>query len=165
MAESWRNLGYVYRQEGNYQQASQCFENSVSICLEHGLDKYEAFYCAGLLALYCNNYALAARRFTHQLNLTRRPGRQGNAGALLLGLAAVAAGTNRPEHAATLFGAAQTLCEMTGDRTPTLDRAEFERHIQIAREQLGEEQFEAGSVKGRAMTLDQTLDLALHETK
>ena len=89
----------------------------------------------------------------------------GSAGASAEGLAAVAAGTNRPEHAATLCGAAQTLCEMTGDRTPTLDYAEFDRHIQIAREQLGAERFTTLHTAGRAMPLDQALDLALHETK
>ena len=42
---------------------------------------------------------------------------------------------------------------MTGDRTPTLDRAEFDRHIQIAREQLGEAAFEMLPAEGRALTL------------
>ena len=89
----------------------------------------------------------------------------GSAGASAEGLTAVAAGTNRPEHAATLFGAAQTLCEMTGDRTPTLDHVEFARHIQIAHDQLGAERFTALHAAGHAMPLDQALDLALHETK
>lgn len=161
MAESWRNLGYVYRQESNYQQASQSFENSVSICLEHGLDKYEAFYASGLLALYCHNYALAAARFTHQLNRRRRPDRQANTGPLLLGLAAVAAETNQPERAAALYGAAQALCDLIGDRTWLLDRAEFDRHIQIAHQQLGEATFEALAAEGRVLTVEQAIALAL----
>ncbi len=165
VADGWLNLGYVWRQEGRYQQASQCFENSVGICVEHGLDKYEAFYTSGLLALYCNNYALAARRFTHQLNLMRQPDRQGNTGSLLLGLAAVAAGMNGPEHAARLCGAAQARFESTPDQVPPLDRAEFDRHIQIACEQLGEEHFKVRQAEGRAMTLQQAIELALSENE
>jgi predicted ATPase/transcriptional regulator with XRE-family HTH domain len=160
MAESWRNLGYVYREEGRYQSASQCFENSVSICLEHGLDKYEAFYTAGLLALYCGQYDLAARRFTHQLNLAKRPDRQTNAGSLLIGLAAVAAGTHQPARAARLYGAVQTI----SDRIAPPDRVECEQHIQIARDQLGETMFELLVAEGRAMTLEQAIELALQVT-
>jgi predicted ATPase/DNA-binding XRE family transcriptional regulator len=161
IAESWRNLGYVYRQEGKYEQASQCFENSVLVCLEHALDKYEAFYTAGLMALSCSNYALAARCFTHQLNLARRPDRQGNVGALLLGMAAVAAGMNQPERAAKLCGAAQAHGAALAYPLSESDRGEMERHIQIAREQLGEMAFERLAAAGRALTLEQAIELAL----
>jgi predicted ATPase/DNA-binding XRE family transcriptional regulator/Tfp pilus assembly protein PilF len=161
MAEGWRNLGYVYRQEGNHQQASQCFENCVQICLDHGLDKYEAFYTAGLLALYGDDYERAAQRFAHQLHLARRPDRQGNVGALLLGVAAVAAGMNQPERAAQLSGAAQTHGAATAHPLSEIDRVEMERHIHIAREQLGEAAFEALAAEGRTFTLEQAIDLAL----
>ncbi len=160
MAESWRNLGYVYRQEGNHSQASHCFEKSVVICLEHGLDKYEAFYSAGLEALYCHHYALAAARFTQQLNVIRRPDKQANAGPLLLGLAAVAAGVNQPERAARLYGAAQAHFGAVDDRVSASDRAEFERHIHLARERLGEHCFAALEIEGRALTLEQAINLA-----
>jgi tetratricopeptide (TPR) repeat protein len=161
IAESWRNLGYVYREEGKSEQASQCLENCVRVCLEHALDKSEAFYTAGFMALACYNYAMALRRLTHQLNLARRPDRQSTIGPLLLGLAAVAAGTNQPERAAKLYGAAQALFEITGDRTPMLDRAEFDRHTQIARRQLGEAAFEALAAAGHALPSEQAIDLAL----
>jgi predicted ATPase/transcriptional regulator with XRE-family HTH domain len=160
MAEGWRDLGYLCHQEGNYGQASQYYEDSVLICLEHGLDKYEAFYASGVLALYCSNYTLASLRFTHLL-ATKSPDKQGNSGALLLGLAAVAAGTNQPKRAAKLYGAAQAFFETTADRALPLDRAEFDRHLQIARKQLSEERFEVLQAEGYAMTLDQAIDLAL----
>jgi hypothetical protein len=52
MAEGWRNLGNVRRQEGKYEQASQHYEDCVLVCLEHGLDKHEVFYASGLPALH-----------------------------------------------------------------------------------------------------------------
>jgi hypothetical protein len=39
----------------------------------------------------------------------------------------------------------------------------MERHIQIAREQLGEVVFEALALEGQAMTLAQAIKLALQE--
>jgi non-specific serine/threonine protein kinase len=165
MAEGWRDLGNLYRHQHKYELASRHYENSVQICLDHGLDKYEAFYAAGLLALYCNEYELAARRFAHQLELAKRPGKQGNVGALLLGQAAVLAGTRQPERAARLAGAAQALMANANYQFPPVDRAEFERHIQIAREQLGEERFSTAQSAGHTLTLEQAIELALHETR
>jgi tetratricopeptide (TPR) repeat protein len=163
MAEGWRDLGNLYRHQHKYELASRHYENSVQICLDHGLDKYEAFYAAGLLALYCNDYELAARRFTHQLNLARRPDRQGNVGTLLLGLAAVSARINQSERAARLHGAAQVHCVTSAYQLAEIDRVEMERHIQIAREQLGEVVFEALALEGQAMTLAQAINLAMQE--
>jgi hypothetical protein len=108
------------------------------ICREHGLKKNESFYGSGLLALHCNNYSLAFQRFTYLLELARKSEEKTSAGILLSGLAAVAGGTNQPECAARLYGAALTILDTTGQTLASLDQAEFERQIQIAHDQLGE---------------------------
>jgi hypothetical protein len=56
---------------------------------------------------------------------------------------------------------AQAILEMTSFRYESIDHAEIDRHIQIAREQLGEERFEALSAEGRAMSIEQAIDYAL----
>jgi hypothetical protein len=76
-------------------------------------------------------------------------------------LAAVAAGTNQPELAAKLYGAAQSILETTDYRFSRFDQAEFDRHLQIAREQLGGERFEALATEGHAMTMEQAIEYAL----
>ena len=43
------------------------------------------------------------------------------------------------------------------------DHAEFDRHIQIAREQLGERRFEALAAEGRLMTMAQAIAYALED--
>jgi hypothetical protein len=123
-----------------------------------------SFLCLGPARPVLPHYALTALRFTYLLRSTRTPDKKESTGTLLLGLAAVVAGANRPERAATLYGAAQTLFEMVSDQTWTFDRAEFDRHIQIAREQLGGAAFEALAAEGRALTLEQAIDLAWDTT-
>lgn len=68
-------------------------------------------------------------------------------------------------RAAKLYGRAQALFETTDYRIPPFDQAEFDRHIQIARAQLGAAAFEALAVEGRALTLEQAVELALSENK
>jgi hypothetical protein len=74
--------------------------------------------------------------------------------------AAVAAGVGQAERSATLYGAAQLILDTTEYKYPTYNTDEFERHIQLAREQLAEN-FEAFVKDGRAMTLDQAIEYAL----
>ena len=44
-------------------------------------------------------------------------------------------------------------------------QAEFDRHIQIAREQLGTDTFESLANVGRAMTMEQAIAYALEDQK
>ena len=76
-------------------------------------------------------------------------------------LAAIAAGTNQPERAAKLSGAAQAILDTSDYQILPFDRAEFDRHIHIAREQIGEAPFEALVAEGRAMTIEQAVAYAL----
>jgi hypothetical protein len=41
------------------------------------------------------------------------------------------------------------------------DRAEFDRHVQMARDQIGEAAFEALAAEGRAMSMEQSIAYAL----
>jgi hypothetical protein len=60
-----------------------------------------------------------------------------------------------------LHGAAQAILETTDYRFPPFNRAELDRHIHIAREQLGEERFEAIAAAGRALSLEQAFELVV----
>jgi hypothetical protein len=54
--------------------------------------------------------------------------------------------------------------ETTNSRISPFHGAEFDRHIQIARQQLGEATFEALASEGRAMTMEQAIDYALERS-
>ena len=161
IASGWFNLGNLYRQQGKYDQASQSFEQSVIIGSEHGINVYDSLYHSGLLALYCGNYDLAFQRFSQTLSLARKSGKRTGASILLMGWAAASCELGQPQRAARLYCAARTMIETFGDRCPPNDRAEFEHHIQIAREQLGAPLFEALQAEGGAMTTEQAIEYAL----
>jgi hypothetical protein len=76
-------------------------------------------------------------------------------------MSAVAGEMLQPKHSAKLFGAAQSVVDsMSGYRMNLFDRAEFDRHIQIARGELGNEIFERVSNEGRGLTTEQAIALA-----
>ena len=160
------DLGDLSRHQGDYEQAEQFYEKGLAISREYGLkaDWALALYFLGLVALHRDDYALAAQHFTGYFELARTIYEKISACDLLTGLAAVAGGTNQPERAAKLRGAAQALFATTDYRFPPFDRAEFDRHIQIARDQLGEAAFEAIAAEGRAMTLEQAIAYTLEES-
>lgn len=163
IADGLRDLGNLYSYQGKYDQASQYYEESVTVCREHGLNKYHVYYSSGLLALRFNNYARAFQRFTYLLDLARKSGEKVHVSILLMALAAVAGGTIQSERAAKLNGAAQAVFETIDDQIPLFDRAEFDRHIQIACDQLGDSKFEALAAEGRAMTMEQAVAFALEK--
>jgi predicted ATPase/transcriptional regulator with XRE-family HTH domain len=161
-----RNLGNLCRHQSDYEQAEQFYEKSLLVCREHDLrdDMSKVWYGLSLLALQRNDYALAARYFTHYFSLAQKVYERKSSCDLLTGLAAVAAEADQPERAAKLHGAAQMLLETIDLPYTPFDRAEFDRHLQIAREQLGEERFEVLQAEGYTMTLDQAINLALKVT-
>ena len=157
------NLGNLFRHQGDYGQAKRYYEKSLSMCREFGLkiDRGINLFSLGMLALHQNDYPQAMRYFIDYFATTRRSLEKPGLGDLLTGLAAIAAGTNQPERAAKLHGAAQALFETTDYRIPPFDRAEFDRHIQMAEKQLGGAKFEELMSEGFAMTMEQAIAYAL----
>jgi tetratricopeptide (TPR) repeat protein len=161
------NLGDLHRYQGDDDQAMCFYEKSLMMSREYGYtwDLSHSVWCLGLVALHRNDYRLAGQQFTDCYSLARTIYSGGTSECdLFTGLAAVAAGTNQPERAAKLYGAAQALFETTDYRIPPFDQAEFDRHLQIAREQLGDVTFERLAAEGRAIPMDQAIELALQET-
>jgi hypothetical protein len=115
----------------------------------------------GLVALHRNDYPWAGRKFVDGYHFAPTAFEETGAVELLLGLAAVAAGERQPERAAKLSGAAQASMGAVNDQMPHFDRAEFERHIRIAREQIGEAAFAALAAEGRVMTVKEAVAYAL----
>jgi len=157
------NLGDLYRHQGNLRQAEQYYLQSLAVCREYGLkiDRGYNFYALGLLGLQKNDYAYAQKFIQQYFESGQTVSRRLAASDLCLGMAAVAGGTRQPERAAQLYGAARAmLAEIDIPYTP-FDRAEFERHIQIARNLLGESYFEKLAIQGQVLTVEQAIQLAL----
>jgi hypothetical protein len=118
-------------------------------------------HCLVLTALHRKDYPLASQHIIDYYDLARKLGEKISAYRLFVGLAAVAAGMNGPEHAARLNGMAQAILETTSFRYEPMHRAEFDQHIQLARDQLGDERFEALAFEGHTMPMEQAIEYAL----
>lgn len=71
--------------------------------------------------------------------------------------------TGKPEQAARLFGAVESLVEsigMAGRMNPS-DQKEFDDYVTIVRAQLDDASFAAAWAEGRAMTMEQAIAYAL----
>ncbi len=157
------NFGELYRVQGDYAQAKEYYEKSLTISREYGLSIEVGvnLYNLGLLALHQNNYSEALRYFTESFKSARSINEKTGARDLFMGLAAVASGTNQPERAAKLLGAAQAMFDTPDNLFSVFDRAELDRHIQIAQDQLGRDVFEILLDEGRKMTMSQVITYAL----
>lgn len=161
IADGWFNLGNVHRALGEHDQAERCYDESLAAAGEHGLFKPDAQYLSGLLALRRGDTARAGQRFAGLLERAQRSEDRSSIGYFLLGAACAAAGSGQAERAAKLAGAAQPAIEAA--RSPYLpEEADvFEQHMQMAHAQLSEAAFTALQAAGRAMTLEQAVQLAL----
>ena len=159
------NLGDLYRSLGDYGLAEDYYRKSLSMGREYGLkiDRRSNLYSLGILFLHRSDPVSARQFFIDYYNVSREFGEQRIPVEFLISLAAVASGMNEPERAATLSGAAQEIFEVIEYRTPLTDQTELDRHIQIAREQLGEITFQELQAVGRAMTMEQAVTYALED--
>jgi predicted ATPase/DNA-binding SARP family transcriptional activator len=167
LAASWISLADLHRREGDYVQAEQCLEKSIKVSRDLGMKGRMSYnlYLLGLLALHQNNYLAAVPRFREYFDLDRVLEEKIGLYRFFTGMSAIAAGTKQSERCAILFGAAQLMIENTSYfRMDPFDRAEFDRHIQIARDQLGNETFNALSKEGHMMSMEQAIELATKAT-
>ncbi len=156
------NLGYLYHHQHKDDQAEAYYEKSLSLSQEFGLKVYAGYnlYMLGILALHRNNYLLATQLFTETFNSHREYLKQRSIHDFLIALAAVAAGTNQPERAAKLYGASEAILDTADYKISPLTRFEFDRYIQMARDQLGDTRFEVLVAEGRNLKIEQAIALA-----
>jgi predicted ATPase/DNA-binding SARP family transcriptional activator len=161
LAPAWVSMCELNRREGDYTQAEQWLEKSMAVSRDLGLKELIRFnlYLFGLLALHRNDYTSAIKYFREYFD--RAVEEKLILCRFLTGMSAVAGGTSQPELCARIFGAAQLIIESTSDfRMDPFDRAEFDRHIQIARFQLGNAKFKALTKEAHTMSMEQAIELA-----
>ncbi len=154
-------LGRLHVQLGNLEEAERYYQKGLRMGREYQLDVSFVFYHMATLALHKNDYSLALQRLIESGNFQEAEMGKADACNTLMFFAAIAGGTGQLERAAKLYGAAQAIFDIIDYRLPAFGQKEFDRHIQIARDQLGETAFEIFSNEGRAMTLEQAIDYAL----
>jgi non-specific serine/threonine protein kinase len=164
LAPAWASMCELSCREGDYTQAEQWLEKSMAVSRDLGLKELIRFdlYLFGLLALHRNDYESAIKYLREYFEIDRALEEKVGLCRFLTGMSAVAGGTSQPEPCAKLYGAAQASIEGTSEfRMDPFDRAEFDRHIQMARDQLGNARFEELSKEGHTMSMEQAIESAM----
>ena len=116
------------------------------VCFGHFLLYREYLRLLVSMILLTRERELGARRYLYQS---------------LAQLAGPVAAQGNPEKAAQLPGASEALLESMGSGSQAGDSRDIERYVARAREQLDATTFECDWAKGRAISLEEALALAL----
>jgi hypothetical protein len=110
------------------------------------------------------NEALHAKAcFTESLELWQLMGNRRGIIHSLIGLGGIAANGGQPDRAARLLGAVDNLSRQTLFVAYGLDRARYERTLELARSHLDEAAWNTAFASGQMMTLEQALEVALQK--
>ena len=158
------DLGHLNLFQGKVDEAREYYQKSLATCRQYGLepDRGVLFFLS-MLSLHQKDFLVASQGFIGLYKYAEARDKKRDVLNLLSGLAAIAGATNQFERSAKLSGAAQAILDETGYKYRPFLRAIFDRHLQVAREGLGETAFKAFVSEGRAMTMEQAIGYALED--
>ena len=154
-------LGWVALKQGDSATARSRAEESLTLYreMEHREGMAEALSMLGEIEAAQGDYAFARALYEKSLAIAQEIGDRELLAIGLEGLASVVAVQEEGvlSWATRLWGTAEALREAMGAPLPPIERGEYERAVAMARDQLGEESFDAAWVEGRVMTAGQVL--------
>jgi predicted ATPase/class 3 adenylate cyclase len=167
IAWSLNNLGNVTLDQGDFASARTLFEECLPISRELG-DRGNIAISLGNLGEVTHgqgDYPAALALYKESLAIRRELGDQWGVAWSLEGLAAVVAALGGSLPAARIWGAADRLRGEIGSPLPPTERPRYDRCVAMARGTLGDDvAFDRTWQEGRALMLEQAVELALEET-
>jgi tetratricopeptide (TPR) repeat protein len=160
------NLAHLPLLAGDYRRAVHLFEETLSVARQLGneLDRAAALLNLGQAERGLHDYRAAGMHLTETLALAREIGIREVIVEALYALAAVAAGMEEAERAATLVGAAQRQADF-GHVLEEFERRQLEGTVETIRLALGEGSFEKALGVGRAMSLETAVEYAVGDAR
>jgi non-specific serine/threonine protein kinase len=161
------DLGYAARLQGDNARAAACFAESLALFqgLRYMWGIATVQIALGHLAQAQGDAPQAVAYFAESLAQYRQMGHQEGISVCLAGFAGAIASVGQPMRAALLFGAVERLRALLniGALEQPIERAGYDEGVATVRAQLDQETFAAAWAQGRAMRLEQALDIALGE--
>jgi len=163
LAMPLNDLGRITSAQGDYAAACEFYRESGDLLRQVGNKWSLALVLMGLgyATLHLNDLTQACASFKEGLTIWRELGNRTGIIQCIAGFAGLAGMQHQPDRAAQLFGAAEALFKSIGFPLEGTTRIEFERNVAHACAQSDDEQWQAAWLKGRALTLDQAMALAL----
>jgi predicted ATPase/class 3 adenylate cyclase len=161
------NLGEIALLEGDDALAQAMCEESVALARRAEATWYLPWplIILGYAAYHQGDEVRARACLSESLAIVRDLRHQTGTAFCLAAVAGLLAGTGRPEEAAQLFGAAETIIDTLHERWIPVHQREVERNLAIASANVDEATWTAASAKGRAMTPDQAIAFAMDQTR
>jgi predicted ATPase/DNA-binding CsgD family transcriptional regulator len=165
IGHSLHSLATIARRQGKLNEARRLDEETLAIAHELGNKPGIAYSLRDLgnVAYEQADYSMALSSFLESLALFQELEDVLPIIDCLMGLARVAAHTGQPGRAVRLFGTAYAMLETTEGQLEPADSVASERDLASLRARLSEEAFTRAWEEGRAMTLEQALQLATQE--
>jgi predicted ATPase/class 3 adenylate cyclase len=165
IANGYEMQGFLAASSGHYEEARAFFEKSMLT--------YQDVGAHFNVLLNKSNLAHLERQFGHNQQALERyretivgfrdVGQLGGVAHQLECFGFLALAGNRNERALKLFGAADALREKVGSPMTSEEQTYFEEQIRALRQKLEAGQFDRIWTNGRALTMEQALELALEE--
>jgi tetratricopeptide (TPR) repeat protein len=163
IAMALNNLAEVVRLRGDYDQAEAMFEEGLALLTELDNKAFIPILMDGLgtIAQYKGQFERALELHQTCLQLACEMDHQRVLALALEKLAGVAGSAGRAAQAARLLGAAEQLRESIGVPVETIDRADRDHYVSLARSGLTPDAFGEAWAQGRALPLEQAIAEAL----
>ena len=161
------NMGHVTSARGDFERAGALLEEGLAMSRE-SKDLYTnttALLGLGIVETRRGDHGRAKMLLEEGLVLSRKLGSMVNAAEILETLAEMAGALGYGTRAARLWGAADTLREVTGSPWAPLERRLHEPYLAAVRSGVDEADWRAAWEEGRAMTLEDAIAYALEDTE
>jgi predicted ATPase/tRNA A-37 threonylcarbamoyl transferase component Bud32 len=165
VANSLMTLGEAARLQGQWAEARTLYEQALALFRQVGNQAAVSVTLGNLGAVACvqDDLPVAHSCYREVLALEQAMGSKEGIACAMDGLAAVAAKRTAWEHSARLAGASEALRETIGYELEAPDRQFRDHYLAEVRAALGEEAFAAALAQGRALTLEQAVEITLSD--
>jgi non-specific serine/threonine protein kinase len=168
VAGTLNNLGMGAMYRGDYRRAEEMYRESWAMTLELGdtVGSLNPLTNMGYAIFHAGDAPRARVAFVEALVLALDSDSRRSAARVLSGLGGAmleGADPRGTAQAVRLLGASGAMREQGGGNLDPLARDDFEQAVATARERLGEEAFDAAWEEGRALSLEQTAEIATRE--
>jgi tetratricopeptide (TPR) repeat protein len=161
IASALNNFGEIARYQKQYQQAEKYYLETKDLfeSVESFPDVARAYHSLGYVALARGDPAEARALFERSMELHQKLGVKRGVIEAVCGLAALLADQGQAGLFVRVFGAVESqFTTLAGNLWPA-DRAEVERRLEAARQQLGENAFTAALESGKSIDLKDAITL------
>lgn len=158
-------LAYFALDHGMYAETRPQLEETLHFYRQARLNFFMdiPLWLLGVIAVREGDYVRAKEWYTECLLFDQQIGWPRQLAECFIGFAGIASAKQDFERAAQLLGVAEAEAEARVNPLENIDQIELKRITAILREELGDAEFEAIALNGRAMTMEQAIEYALED--